>query len=396
MAKQDYYGNYDMNKRGILLGDLALYCKSRSELESVGGSVTENIMPDTVSIPSVEHVISCHYFPYLTKDDLNLWVTEVDTNRLQLPVASSGTKHGTSLNRIRNVKVSGQLKDVATFPKYIVKNTTIGGKWSWQNEGKLWLPPYTYIMIDDGLSEPFKIYPNLITDNQTNFTVRVRHSLNHLGIYTLFVSNYMGDGEGLLNGHTVNGLRLPNASHVYSDYMNQNRNQIKQAQNERFLNTVIGMGMVANGVLTKNPATLMTGGMSLMSSVHGENRQLAQERDLMNSGNRLTCEGSDVIHGLQITNGLTARYMQYPEEVMERIGTHFHLYGYTQQKLMDVNWKSRKYFNYVKTNGVNLSVTHCHKKHLEVLKSIFNQGVTIWHMENGAVVGDYSKDNVEV
>ena len=82
MAKQDYYGNYDMNKRGILLGDLALYCKSRSELESVGGSVTENIMPDTVSIPSVEHVISCHYFPYLTKDDLNLWVTEVDTNRL--------------------------------------------------------------------------------------------------------------------------------------------------------------------------------------------------------------------------------------------------------------------------------------------------------------------------
>lgn len=76
----------------------------------------------------------------------------------------------------------------------------------------------------------------------------------------------------------------------------------------------------------------MTGGMSLMSSVHGENRQLAQERDLMNSGNRLTCEGSDVIHGLQITNGLTARYMQYPEEVMERIGTHFHLYGYTQQK----------------------------------------------------------------
>lgn len=242
-----------MNKRGILLGDLALYCKSRSELESVGGSVTENIMPDTVSIPSVEHVISCHYFPYLTKDDLNLWVTEVDTNRLQLPVASSGTKHGTTLNRIRSVKVGGQLKDVATFPKYLVKNTTIGGKWSWQNEGKLWLPPYTYVMIDDGLSEPFKIYPNLITDSQSNFTVRVRHSLNHLGIYTLFVSNYMGDGEGLLNGHTVNGLRLPNASHVYSDYMNQNRNQIKQAQNERFLNTVIGMGMVANGVLTKKP-----------------------------------------------------------------------------------------------------------------------------------------------
>ena len=81
---------------------------------------------------------------------------------------------------------------------------------------------------------------------------------------------------------------------------------------------------------------------------------------------------------------------------MERIGWFFHLYGYKQNKVMTPNTQSRKYYNFIKTVGVNISANNIPKNHYERLKEIFNSGTTIWHMSNGATVGDYSKDNVEV
>ena len=56
------------------------------------------------------------------------------------------------------------------------------------------------------------------------------------------------------------------------------------------------------------------------------------------------------------------------------------------------------YYNYVKTTGVNLKATSgVPRNYLEEIKSIYNNGVTIWHVDrHNVVVGDYSKDNYEV
>ena len=70
MAKNDVYGNFDMSKLlGVATGDLALYVKSQSDLTSSKGKETENNLPDNIIIPAIDDVISCYYFPYLTKDD---------------------------------------------------------------------------------------------------------------------------------------------------------------------------------------------------------------------------------------------------------------------------------------------------------------------------------------
>lgn len=134
----------------------------------------------------------------------------------------------------------------------------------------------------------------------------------------------------------------------------------------------------------------------MLSSINSIMSQYATERDLMNQGNRLTSEGSDVIHGLQMTMGLTAYYMRYSEEALNRIGWYFHLFGYKQNTVMKPNLKSRKRFNYIKTDGANLKGNGIPKSHLEELANIFNKGTTIWHIDNGIIMKDYSLDNEEV
>ena len=398
MAKNDFYGNFDMSKLlGVATGDLALYVKSQSDLTSSKGKETENNLPDNIIIPAIDDVISCYYFPYLTKADCILWETEYDSARLPLPTAVNSSAIKT-INRLRRIKATGQNKVVAEFPKYKITGTTIRGNFNWRNEGKLWMPPFTTIILDDNMmNEPMTISTNYIKDDKTTFQVKVRHTFNHLGIYTMYVPNYLGDPDGLANGNTVSGLRFPTASNNYADYMNANRSQIEQSKRQNFLTGMSGLGMTIGGALTGNAIAAMSGAGLMLNSINQMAMQQARERDLINTGNTLTCDGSDAIHGVQITAGLTCRYMQYDEAVMERIGLYFHTYGYAQNKMMKPNLRSRYYFNFIKTLDANVRGAGIPREHLNKIKNIFNQGTTIWHVDRGSVVvGDYTKDNYEV
>ena len=82
---------------------------------------------------------------------------------------------------------------------------------------------------------------------------------------------------------------------------------------------------------------------------------------------------------------------------LEKLGNYFALFGYKQNRIMNINTKSRYYYNYVKTVGVNLSGNEIPRSHFEELQEIFNNGVTIWHtFRDGVKVGDYQYDNVEI
>ena len=87
---------------------------------------------------------------------------------------------------------------------------------------------------------------------------------------------------------------------------------------------------------------------------------------------------------------------QYKEDVMERIGWYFHLYGYKQNKIMIPNLKSRRRFNYLKTIQANLNTAGIPKQFAQKLSEIFDSGVTVWHVDNGITIKDYSYDNEEV
>ena len=121
----------------------------------------------------------------------------------------------------------------------------------------------------------------------------------------------------------------------------------------------------------------------------------AKENDMKRLPDAITL-GSSYDYELQKSIYLYEIEHQVNEQDMERIGLYFHQYGYAQNKIMSPTFTGRKYWNYLKTQDVRLKVANCPKSHLNQLKDIFNQGVTVWHVENGNMFENTEKDNVEL
>ena len=378
----DWYGNPSLSRQGILSGDLSMYAIGRDNLMSLNVTYGTDGRPEQeyMFVPQTSEVISCYFFPYL--DYSHIVQVEVDYDEETFPLCANAEQQKTyTMNRVIGFGDDG-IVDVGEFSKYPVSGTSIGGDYSWRNEGKLWLPPFTQIVCSDGFSEPFGVNPLLINDDNSTFKICCRQSLNHLGLYTLYIDGYKGLSQGKLFGSTTGGNSLPVISSSYTDYMNQNRYNLK---NER-MKTIVG------GLTNLFTGNLMGVGQSLFD--YGDSYQ--GEINAMNSGYSLTSSGSDSILDLSFVTGMTAYYQQPLEEYMERLGHYFHLYGYAQNKMMTPSISNRKYWNYVKTSDVHLKVNHCPKEHLQTLKAIFDNGVTVWNMANGNLYENLNKDNVEI
>ena len=382
MAVNDWYGNPSLARQGILSGDLSMYAIGRDNLQNLNVTYDSNGRPNQeyMFVPQTSEVISCYFFPYL--DYSHIVQVEVDYDEETFPLCANKTQQQSyTMNRVIGFGDDG-IVDVGEFTKYPVSGTTIGGGYSWRNEGKLWLPPFTQIVCCDGFSEPFGVNPLLVNDNNKTFKICCRQSLNHLGLYTLYIDGYKGLSQGKLFGSTTGGNSLPVVSSAYTDYMNQNRYSLK---NDR-IKTVV------NGLTNLFTGNLMGVGQSLFEygdTYHGE-------INAMNSGYSLTASGSDSILDLSFVTGMTAYYQQPLPEYMNRIGMYFHLYGYAQNKVMVPSISDRKYWNYVKTTDVRLKVNNCPKQHLQTLKAMFDNGVTVWNMANGEMFEHLEMDNVEI
>lgn len=381
----DWLGNKELAKQGVLDGNLSFYVISRPHLKVYASNLS---LKDIVVIPPVEDIISCFYFPYMDYDKLLKTDVDYDEDAYPLPYNEDCVK-ALTVTRVNHVHNNG-IVDIGTFSKYPVTGTDIGGVWRWQNEGKLWLPPFTTITAYDGMTEPFEINPILTPDSSDSFTVCCRHSLNHLGAYTLYVDGYRGSSQGYLYGHTCTGLSFPIVSSVYTSYMHENQFNLKSQRYHNFVNTLSGtLGSLFNldlkGVVTSLSDGLTAQGDSYLGEI---NSKL--------SGYQLSGEGSNALHDIQFYGGFNVYYQQYLTPYMEQIGRMFHQYGYSQQKMMIPNLRSRKNFNFIKTNKVNLKGQGIPKTHLEKLKEIFNNGVTLWHVDDSTnFVGNYTPDNKE-
>lgn len=378
----DWYGNPSLSKQGILSGDLSMYAIGRDNLRNINVTYGTDGRPEQeyMFVPQTSEVISCYFFPYL--DYSHIVQVEVDYDEETFPLCANKIQQQSyTMNRVIGFGEDG-IVDVGEYSKYPVSGTTIGGNYSWRNEGKLWLPPFTQIVCHDGFSEPFGVNPLLINDDNSTFKICCRQSLNHLGLYTLYIDGYKGLSQGKLFGSTTGGNSLPVISSAYTDYMNQNRYALK---NDRIKTVVDGLTNLFTG-------NLMGVGQSLFD--YGNSYQ--GEINAMNNGYSLTSSGSDSILDLSFMAGMTAYYQQPLEPYMEQLGHYFHLYGYAQNKVMTPSISNRKYWNYVKTSDVHLKVDKCPKEHLQALKAIFDNGVTVWNMANGNIFENINKDNVEV
>ena len=297
---------------------------------------------------------------------------------------------------------------LASFKGMPTRPSTVGGNFNWRNESKLYTFPYRQLEVRDGFTSPIYLFPQCLPEidlNNDSHSLRCFNTINQQGQYGLYVYNY-NNSKYIPQTQTLGSVTLPVLNNTYLDYLYRNQEQLKASQDQLGWNTtlgVLGAGVtIAGGLLTGGLgfAVAATGGMSLLNSlgsgIIGWQNAIANEKDMARAANTVNGLYTNYNFSLQQDKYLRILEHRYFDDNMERIGQYFHVYGYASNRLEVPNINSRRYWNYLKCSTCNISANGIPKEHLLKLKTIFENGTTVWHMNNNANVGDYSKDNPEV
>ena len=363
---------------------------------------------------------SVQFTPFIEPWDLVMYHVDYDTERFGS--VSDTTRNGLSETPLvfRITGIDNSIKKIGSFKCYSPKKT-IGGEKNWRNESRLYNYPYSFAMLTDNLNPPMEIKYHLCEFNVND--VMVRNTISDRCSYGIYVNKYKGDFAGKLES-LVSGdaHELPCSSSAYSQWYASNKNQV--AQNVRnnsemafIQNASLQKQNVANMIgqatnLSLNPLSAIGVGASMYSSnlqnktqqqMNKQNVQnsiamaMAQANDMKSTPNTMISMGSDVYYGLDKGEKKVNLYrFGLTEEFYNKLGDYFAMFGYKQNRIMIPGLRNRYYYNYVKTIGANVTSNTMPRNYLEELKSIYDNGVTIWHVgRDGVIVGDYSKDNYE-
>lgn len=390
----------------------------------------------------VDTIQSLTYNPFIEVDDMSTIVEcSFDSDRYGSP--KGGIPKCYRMSGFDTI--DKQLYELNTFPDSDNGLPTF--------EPKLYTFPFRYFMITDYMNTPLVVKPELCE----NKTLKLRVKATNIATeskYNLYVNGYKGDYNGNLNGIVNNSpLMLPVLSSAYSQFLatssasfNQgninamlendlslkqglatnNLNYRQNTTNNYMQGISSGLGAIAS-LLSLNFGGVVNGAMGVAQaginqhfntlSNNLNNSQLKEQNklsnfevssmanakttDLLNTPNSIKTTGNDTLFNLVNSNrkidiiefSLDFRYKH-------RIYDYFVKYGYKVNKWEKINVNSRRYFNFIKTNTCNIVGEEIPHEYLEEIKDIFNRGVTIWHVDNGASVGDYSvsqlQGNVEV
>lgn len=409
-------------------------------------------LKDSIPIGNCPSLLSVQFAPYLKMKDFNITPLLYDIERFgKLSPERPQLNVTPGVFRINSIEESSRVMELARLKTYPNIDKKIGGKRYWKNESRLFNYPYSFALLTDGISPPMNIKYHLV--NNDNMVIKVRNTLSDRCSYGIFIDNYKGDKSGQLEAIVSGDIHeLPCSSSAYNQWYATSKNataqSVQQSINQAFITssqssqmasltnrqsyTNQGLGMLGSGIsgigslLTGNVGGAIGGIMGGVNSmVHGSqqraitnlNNQFAQQqanfdkksaiqgamaqvKDLNNTPNTMLSMGSDFIYGYNKQGSALKLYrFGLTTEYATKLGDYFALYGYKQNKILNLkeNIRTRYYYNYVKTIGANINSNgEIEKDDLETLKAIFDKGVTIWHIDRDNVkVGDYSMDNYE-
>lgn len=157
-----------------------------------------------------------------------------------------------------------------------------------------------------------------------------------------------------------------------------------------------GLGLASNQIsasTSRNIANMQTSTAqqigNMQNSLNKKNRidqSQAFISDIFSAPRNMSLGSGDILQSLTnsrkcvdvIRYGLTDVYLN-------KIALYFTMYGYKQNKfvrLTNSSYKTRKYFNYIKTIDANIESKKLPKEIVEQIKAIFNAGITFWHYKN--------------
>jgi len=302
---------------------------------------------------------------------------------------------------IRNVL---EYNDITPTPAYNT-NTFAPGQTK-RLDPKTKIYPYRYAEITDYQGEGLVIKrqnlctPAGIIDGDKN-EIEFRQSLSVMPKIKYYVTNYLGDSQGKKENYINNNIcEMPLINDAYLSYISQNK---ASATYGMAINTYLDVGTniarTAVGIGTGNPFAISNAISGASSTIKNITNEIIKFEDLKGVPQNLKKLGNNGEFDY-LDNNLKIRVAYYSIKTpyRNRLNDYFYRYGYSYKKFTTPNLKSRYYFNYIQAPDMCID-TGIDNEYISKLKSIFANGITIWHYRDSATWGgveNYQYDNVEM
>lgn len=302
-----------------------------------------------------------------------------------------------------DVKPSDYLREMGEIKVY--QPTNIDGYTPRNN--KLLTYPYMYFNLSNnvGTSQIYKYELFTKPDGYCKFNIK-----GAIGVgcsiyaepykYAIGSANY--DTTGLPADtfmYSVSAGKTPQCAWTNSNYANyvaKNGANLAVEGASGILQAFIGLLgaqnlATANNVVSPNSALGFTGegiggGLlktaGVLATLYGESKVPDTAYNGANQGDYLYAD----------RRGFTINKRSIKREFAIIIDDFFTMYGYKINRTIIPNFKTRKYFNFLKTIECKIKSNKIPQMYLDELMSIFNNGVTVWHDYNKMY--DYSVNNV--
>ena len=259
-------------------------------------------------------------------------------------------------------------------------------------EPKVNIYPYSFVRITDSQSQPLDArYENI----PNNIVLKFIQSFSPQHKHKLYIENYLYDYGKFTNLSNNSTGEIIQRTDSYLDYISNNK---ASAQSGAAINLVtaavaLGVGAVTGGVgLVAGIAGGMAMGQQAISSMQ-------QEQNLKSAPDGIRQMGNNIYFDIRDNNITFSFYiMSIKNEYINRLFNLFFHYGYVCNDFKKPNIRSRYYFNYIKTIGVNIH-SNIDNEHIIKISNIYNTGITIWHYRNALTfkgINNYEYENQEI
>lgn len=269
----------------------------------------------------------------------------------------------------------------------VTKPTQIGS-YTPKNK-KVLVYPYNYFILsnNNGMESIFHY-----EDFSSNIQFEITGVLTPGCSIRAIPKNYKGQTSVYHEG--INGPKLPICSwqnDIYTNWLTQNGinigittlNATETGIAKGTMQALGGAGLMAAGDLAGS-SMLGIGINTIFNAV-----QQDYQHSLIPPQASGNTNGGDVSYTTGNSN-FVAYKVQIREEYARVIDQYFSMFGYKVNTVKTPNLTGRTNWNYVKTIGANIE-GDIPENHLNEIKNIFNNGVTLWHKTNYYL--DYSQSN---
>lgn len=264
----------------------------------------------------------------------------------------------------------------------IYRPTTLNG-YTPRNK-KLLTYPYCYILMNNGNGGNAIYYYEMFKNDDQNGILYFQIENTICPGCSIFLRPVQYKLNDPTFKDTMDGLPLGKYpmcswnSDAYINWLTQNSANIKFG----YLSQAFNVG--AN-IMQQNPIGAVNSGINLISNV----MQLYNKRDTATPQAEGNTNSGDVIYSMGETT-FTCYQMSIKEEYARIIDKYFDMFGYKVNIVKLPNITGRTNWNYVKTIDCNIE-GDIPQQHLQLLRQMFNNGVTLWH--NASTMYDYSQSN---